>query len=120
MVAGVLVFGAAAWGLTVMKGAGMAPDLVTGYEFFVWGGLGLLFLVLFAGVVGLRSRWDVAEDASTKQTVNIMGWAVAETGGLVGCVYFLLVGDPTFFGVGLALLILTTFVLLPIPSGATV
>lgn len=117
LVAGVVFFGGMAWWMvTLQEGpGGLAPDLVEGVEGPVWIGMAILFLALSAGIVVLRSRWKAAEQGPSKHTVNIMGWAVAEAGGLIGCIYLLLVGDPTFFGVGLAMLVLATFVLLPIP-----
>ena len=115
LVGGVVFFGAVAWWMAHMQG-GIAPDLVDGIQGPVWIGLGVLFLALFAAVVALRSRRQSAEDGQAKHGATIMGWAVAESGGLIGCIYLLFVGDPTFFGVGLAFLLLATFVLLPIPD----
>jgi hypothetical protein len=61
-------------------------------------------------------QWEAATDFGAKRTYNIIGWALAEITGLLGAVYLLFVGDPTFFAFGLVLLGGTIFVWLPVPG----
>jgi hypothetical protein len=109
-----LSLGAIAW--FVAGPRGVAPGLVEGVEPYVWGGLGLSFVGLFGGVLAVRSRWRSAASAADKRSANIIGWALAEAAGLLGAIYLLMVGDGVFFGAGLALQGLASFVLLPLPE----
>jgi hypothetical protein len=121
LLTGVVVFGVITWilGRVVipLPGPGTPPlaaGLVQGIEAYVEYGFVLTFLGVFGGVIALRSRWKAADDFEAERQINIAGWALADFTALSGGIYLMLVGDPTFFGAGLAFMILTAFVLLPI------
>lgn len=112
---GVVIFGALAWLLgRVLFPGGMAPELIQGIESYVEYGFILTVIAIGGGVVALRSPWQAANDFEAERQINLVGWALAEFPALLGGGYLMLVGDPVFFGVGLVLMILTAFVLLPI------
>lgn len=106
---GVLAVGVPAlWAIT--------PGLVDGVEGYVQGGFILFFLGLFGGILALRSKCRAAESFAEKRSSTILGWGLGESGGLLGALYMMFVGDPTFFGAGIALQFLASFVLLPMPE----
>ena len=109
-----LSLGAIAW--FVAGTQGLTPGLFDGIEGYVWGGLGLSFVGLFGGVLAARSRWRSAESYADKHSANIMGWALAEAAGLLGAIYLMMGGNAVFFGAGLALQGLASYVLLPLPE----
>lgn len=117
LLGGVVIFGGIAWLFARgLEPGGFAPELVQGVEQYVWYGFILLFLGVFGGALTLQSRWASADDFEAKKGLNIAGWALAEFPALLGALYLLLVGDPTFFVIGLALMGFVAFVLLPVPS----
>lgn len=109
-----VTIGVALW--LVADEGGLKPEVFQGMELYVTAGLVIVFLGFFGSVLVLRSRWQAAEDFDTKKTTNIIGWALAETASLLGVVYLFLVGNAVFFGAGLALQGLASFVLLPMPE----
>lgn len=103
----------------VAEEGGLTPDLFQGMELYVTAVLVIVFLGIFGGVFALRSRWQAAEGFGVKKTTNIIGWALAESATLLGLGYWLLVGNALFFGVGMALQVLASFVVLPVPEKAS-
>lgn len=117
LLVGVVLFGGIAWFLgRVQFAGGMAPNVFQGIESYVWYGFILTFVGVFGAAVALRSRWQAADDFKAERQINIAGWALAELTAILGGVYLMLVGDPTFFGAGLGLMIFASFVLLPIST----
>ncbi|WP_263785298.1 hypothetical protein [Salinibacter grassmerensis] len=119
LLTGIVVFGVITWilGRVVLPGPATPPlaaGLVQEIGAYVEYGFVLTFLGVFGGVIALRSRWKAAEDFEAERQINLAGWALANFTALSGGIYLMLVGDPTFFGAGLALMVLTAFVLLPI------
>lgn len=116
LLGGVVLFGGLAWFLgRVLEPEGMSPELFQGFENVVWYGFILFILGAFGGIIALQARWRAADGFPAKRKINIVGWALAEFPALLGGMYLMLGGDPTFFGMGLALMILAAFVLLPLP-----
>lgn len=101
----------------VAEEGGLTPDVFQGIELYVTAVLGIVFLGVFGGLFALRSRWQAAEGFGAKRTTNIVGWALAESATLLGLGYWVLVGNALFFGVGMALQALASFVVLPLPEG---
>lgn len=100
----------------VVEQGGMAPDVLVGREFYVTAGLVVVFVGVFGGLLTLRARWQAAETFDTRTTTNLIGWALAEGATLLGLAYLFLGGNALFFGAGLALQGLASFVLLPVPE----
>jgi hypothetical protein len=114
LLAGTLSFGMIAWAVSGTRG--LVPAIDDGIEVYVWSMLVLVFIGLFGGVLAVRSKWTAAETFDEKQSANIVGWALAESAGLLGGLYLLMVGNPLFFGAGIALQGMASFVLLPVPE----
>lgn len=95
---------------------GLKPEVFQGMELYVTAVLIIVFLGFFGGILALRSRWQAAEDFEAKKRADIIGWVLAEAASLLGIVYLFLVGNASFFGAGLALQGLASFVLLPMPE----
>ncbi|MEM1093757.1 MAG: hypothetical protein AAGJ10_04060 [Bacteroidota bacterium] len=87
------------------------PDTAQLLAFVFLGVIAVNVLVL----AGLR-RFVERAHADRKPTLLLMGWAVGEGGTLLGAVHYLLTGGTTVFIGGAVVLLLTLFVLLPLPA----
>lgn len=104
LLAGATLFGAIAW--VIADGTGLAPGLLAQipYAPIVLTGF---FVTIVLAVWGLQHQPKTASNP-------VVGWALAETMSLLGGVYLLLVGDPTFWLVGLATQFVVSFVVMPL------
>lgn len=113
LISPILVAGAL-W--TAVEPGSVAPDVFEGSEFYVTAVLVVVFGGFFGGLLTLRARWQAAEAFDTRTTINLIGWALAEGATLLGLAYLFLMGNALFFGAGLGLQGLASFVLLPVPE----
>ena len=111
LLSGVLVFGIVAYVLVNRDGPLAAGDPETART-MVW--INVAFLVTAAPALLYLQRKHAAErDRARANTLNIIAWAVGESVAIMGAVHWLLVGAPTPYVVGLAVM-LASFVLVPI------
>ena len=106
LLGGTTAFGLVAWVLAGRKG--LAPELLSSIGEYAPIGMAALFAFLAAGM------WVARTQRRTTGGSPIVGWALAESMALTGGVYFLLVGDPTFWIFGLAVQLFVSFVVMPI------
>lgn len=113
LIGGVVIFGAAVWYLVQQAGT---PELDTDVLSVVrWGTLAL-FAVAAVAIFVVKQMWRSAETLKSKQSLNIVGWTVAEGMVLIGATYYFLAADPAFFVVGFLAQLLVAFVYLPVPK----
>lgn len=108
LLAGVLSFGGI---ITVLVGRDgpRGTDIAVALQ---W--VNIAFLIgAAAGILVLQRLHAAESDPAKRQTWNIVGWALGETTAMYGGVHYLLVGSPTPYLVGLAMLV-ASFVLVPI------
>lgn len=80
--------------------------------------LGVLgFWALLVLVIAVVSRRRSGASGKRTRALTVIGWALAQAIGLVGVVYYFLTGALLYVGVGLALQLVISFVVLPAPSG---
>lgn len=106
LLVGATLFGAIAW--AVAGDTGLAPDLLAQMP-YAPAVLTGCFVTIVLAVWGLQHQPGVASNP-------VIGWALAETMALLGGVYLLLVGDPTFWLVGLAAQLVVSFVVMPLKA----
>ena len=80
--------------------------------------LRMIFVAVLAGVAIVmfyfrRKRLALSEE-DDPTTLNIIGWALGESVALFGAVILFLSGDPTYFLVGVVMM-LVAFVFFPVP-----
>lgn len=108
LLGGTTLFGLVAW--VIAGSEGIAPELFSSLGEYAPMGITALFVVLAIGVWVARTQQHVSGGSP------IVGWALAEAMALLGGIYFLLVGDPTFWIFGLAVQLFVSFVFMPITS----
>ena len=109
MLAGVLSFGGIVFFLTRENPPTATPEVAKTLQM-----VNIAILVAVAGGLLVLQRLHANQaDASKRTALNIAAWAVGETAALFGGVHFLLIGNPTPYLVGLAMM-LVSFVLVPI------
>lgn len=108
LLGGTTMLGLVAW--VIAGSEGMAPELFSSIGEYAPMGMTALFVVLAIGI------WVVRTQRRATGGSPIVGWALAEGMAILGGIYFLLVGDPTFWIFGLAVQLFVSFVLMPISS----
>lgn len=108
LLGGTTLFGLVAW--VIAGSEGIAPELFSSLGEYAPMGITALFVVLAIGVWVARTQQHASGGSP------IVGWALAEAMALLGGIYFLLVGDPTFWIFGLAVQLFVSFVFMPITS----
>jgi hypothetical protein len=109
LLAGVLTFGGIVFYLTSQRAPTTTPEAGKAMQM-----ANIAILVAVAvGLLVLQRLHANQADPSKRTALNIAAWAVGETAALFGGVHFLLIGNPTPYLVGLAMM-LVSFVLVPI------
>lgn len=110
----VLFVGGIFWFLVTQEhgGKGMLSEEMPAWLTYALAGG---FVLIGAGVLLVQRRQAQKETFVDKGRLCITGWAMAEGTGFAGAVYLLLTGRPALFLAGFALMLLTCFVLLPVP-----
>jgi hypothetical protein len=108
LLTGVLLFGAVCWFAVRQRGGGPQPgttaESMRMLRFFV------PFLCAVAISVAIAIRVVVARTA--QQTLRLVAWAAGDAPALAGGVYYLTVGDPRYYVVGVTAM-LATFIIVP-------
>jgi hypothetical protein len=110
LLTGMLMFGAIAFLLTRERGGGTgSPEIAEPLQI-----ANIVVLILAAaGIMMMQRKHAVETDPSRRTTWNIAGWAMGEAAAMFGGVHYLLVGNPTPYLVGMAMM-LVSFIMVPI------
>ena len=113
LLAGVLLFGAVCWFTIRQRGGapidGGAADAFSAFRTIV----PILCVVALGAAVALRSMIARARDEAKKSSLRIIAWAGGEGAALAGGIYYLRVGDPKLYVLGVVAM-LATFVIVPL------
>ena len=114
LLGGVLLLGIIAF--VLVESTGPLASELTPFEDYLVIGMAVLLLTLFGGTFVVRRQRTAATTPDAQRSQTIIGWAIVEAGGILGGVYLLLLGDPTFWAVGFAMQLFVVFVVLPLPN----
>ncbi len=111
---GPVVFGVLAWYLRGQRAEHpRTPEELSGLRVAAYASL----LAVAAGLMVIRSQ-RAGKPPHERSTYNIMGWAIAEMGALLGAVYYFLGGEPAPLLLGLVAM-LGSWALLPVDPNET-
>jgi hypothetical protein len=113
LLAGVLVFGALCWVVTNQRGGGPRPGTDPAAFALFRVVVPALCLGAIALATVLRGAVSRQRDPQKRVPLRIVGWALGEGAALAGGIYFLELGDPKLYVLGVVAM-LATFIILPL------